>query len=183
MKTTFTVVGLGMMMLSAALAGCTGAKDEPAPPAPTTSATTMAPPPPAPSAPAPPPKPLPGLAYNKTGAYTLEGAPSFPGFNITTGWTKLTVEYFLNATSSCYVIGNELPSGLGTGPAPAITIKPPVSSAFTFELPPGPGSCGTTPGASVKHEIASMANEIGAWTVTVTGRGQNLDLVLVVRGE
>src|SRR5688500_233790 len=75
MKNHFTIVGIGMMILSAALAGCTGNKDEPAPaPAPTTS--SKAPAPPTTKAPAPvPEKPLPGLAYNKTSEYTMQSAP------------------------------------------------------------------------------------------------------------
>lgn len=182
MKTKFTIVGLAMMMLSAALAGCTGNKDDAPEPAPTTSAAKAPAPAPSKTAPPPPPKPLPGIAYNQTGAYTMQDAPTFPAFNVTTTWSKLTFAYYLNATSSCYVIGSEPPAGLSTGAAPTITVKPPVSTAFSFELPPGPGSCGTATGV-IKHDSAEMANEIGMWTVTVTGRGQNLDLVLLVTGE
>ena len=182
MKNQFTIVGISMMILSAALAGCTSGKDEPTQPAPT--ATSKAPAPaPTTTAPPPPAKPLPAIAYNQTGEYTMQNAPVFPSFNVTTSWNMLTIEYYLNATSSCYVIGSEPPTGLGTGPAPAITITPPVSSAFTFELPPGPGSCGTTEGATIRHDVSEMANEVGLWTVTVTGRGQNLDLALLVYGE
>lgn len=182
MKAKFTIVGLAMMMLSAALAGCTNnTKDEAPAPAPTTSA--MKAPAPSPSKQAPPPaKALPGIAYNQTGTYTMQNAPAFPAFNVTAAWSQLTIEYYLNSTASCYVIGSEPPAGLSTGEAPKITITPPVSSPFSFELPPGPGSCGTTNGV-IKHDSAEMANEIGLWTVTVTGRGQNLDLALLVSGE
>ncbi len=182
MKTKFTIVGLALMMLSAALAGCTGNKDDTPPPAPTTPTTKAPAPKPVEQAPPPPAKAVPGIAYNQTGTYTMQSAPAFPTFNVTTTWTMLTIEYYLNSTSSCYVIQSEPPSGLSVGGSPTITITPPVSSAFSFELPPGPGSCGTVNGV-IKHDSTEMANEVGLWTVTVTGRGQNLDLVLLVSGE
>jgi nitrous oxide reductase accessory protein NosL len=183
MANRLPVAGFVSMLMIAAMAGCAGPRDDPEPsPAPTTTAGRANAPPVQTSA-APAPRPPAGIAYNESATFTPQSAPIFPSFNVTTNWSMLTIEYYLNATAGCYVIGSKPPSGLATGAPPAITITPPVSSAFTFNLPPGPGSCGTESGATIKHEMSEMANERGPWSIAVTGRGQNLNLTVVLRGK